>query len=84
MGLHASPELAPGAWVALRSYGDNHPLPGDYGFLMQHVSSEGYDEDLAAPQALCVTVPTLLHCLCMCNCPTITGMVSRVSSLRRR
>ena len=25
-------------------------LPGDFGFLMQHVTAKGYSEDLAAPQ----------------------------------
>jgi len=44
MGLHASPSLSPGAWVAMRGQGDDHPPHGDYDFLMNRVggdSSEG-------------------------------------------
>lgn len=36
MGLHARPDLSPGAWVAMKGTGDLPPL-GDYNFLMKRV-----------------------------------------------
>jgi hypothetical protein len=40
MGLHASPELTPGAWVAFRGVGDHHKPYGDYSFLMSRIESD--------------------------------------------
>ena len=37
-GFHASPSVAPGAWVALR---EGRQLKGDYSFLMQRVPASG-------------------------------------------
>ncbi len=36
-GYHASPGVAPGAWVALR---EGHTLPGDYSFLMRRLPGD--------------------------------------------
>jgi hypothetical protein len=36
-GYHASPQSAPGAWVALR---EGHQIPGDYSFLMNRLKGD--------------------------------------------
>jgi len=61
MGLHASPYLAPGAWVAFRGAGDDHPPYGDFGFLMHRLEIDstkglqqcGGDKDAVPYAAWC-------------------------------
>ena len=55
MGLHASPQLAPGAWIAFRDHGDAHPPAGDFSFLMHRV--EGVPEDSSTGAQQCGSSP---------------------------
>ena len=57
IGLHASPEFAPGAWIAFRPADREGKTPttliGDYGFLMQRLS--GLKRDTSIGEEKCGT-----------------------------